>query len=349
MNRIGNRSKTGNRNRRGSKVSRLLFLVLCFGMLLGLAACGTGEKAEQEGQPQENQTELAELPEVHMGVMYSADIIPLAVMKEQKLDEKHGFLLNMEVFSSAKDRDAAFQAGELDGVFTDYVGVCMYQNAGLDVKITGCTDGDYRLVAGAGIDTGAGAGTGAGADTGAEGNTVAISENTLIEYTLDYLMEKQGYREGVLQKEVVPRIPDRVELLAAGQVDMALLPEPFATLAVQDGGMVLESANENGLYPAVSGFLQTAIEDKREALLAYYEAYDEAVDYVNNTAVEELEDIIIKEAGFPESLRGSIELPVYRKNTLPKTQELSHAIAWSAKKGLCEESLTPEDLLGDLH
>lgn len=33
-------------------------------------------------------------------------------------------------------------------MFTDFIGACIYQNAGLDVKITGMTDGDYLLLAG---------------------------------------------------------------------------------------------------------------------------------------------------------------------------------------------------------
>ncbi len=85
---------------------------------------------------------------VHLGVMYSSDIVPLTIITEQGLDKKYGFQLDMQVFSSAKDRDAALQAGKLDGVFTDFIGLCMYQNAGLDVKATGCTDGDYVLLAG---------------------------------------------------------------------------------------------------------------------------------------------------------------------------------------------------------
>ena len=117
-------------------------LVLFLSVLLLLCGCG-GREAEA----------------LRLGVMYSADILPLALMKEQGMDQAHGFTLDMQVFSSAKDRDAALQAGELDGVFTDYIGVCIYQNAGLDVRITGVTDGDYLLLAapGSGIGSLAGA------------------------------------------------------------------------------------------------------------------------------------------------------------------------------------------------
>lgn len=276
---------------------------------------------------------------IHMGVMYSSDIIPLAIMEQEKLDEKYGFDLEMEVFSSAKDRDAALQAGELDGVFTDYIGVCMYRNAGLDVKITGVTDGDYYLVA--------------GKDTGikslkdAAGRTIAISENTLIEYTLDSILAKNGQEESYLEKEVVPRIPDRLEMLRTGKIDLGLLPEPFSTLALAGGAVSLGSANEMGLYPAVSAFTKKALEEKKEALKNFYKAYDEAVDYIEQTPLEEFEDTVVEAAGYPEELKGQIVLPKFRKYMLPDTADLEKAIAWAVKKGLCKDSLTPADMLGD--
>ena len=80
--------------------------------------------------------------------MTSTDVIPFVLIEKNKLDEKYNIDLNIEMFTSAKDRDAAFQAGELDGVLSDLIGVTLYQNANFDVKITGRTDGDFILVAG---------------------------------------------------------------------------------------------------------------------------------------------------------------------------------------------------------
>lgn len=303
----------------------LLILVLIVTAILSLAGCSRKKTADNT---------------IHIGVMYSSDIIPLAVITENGLDKKHGIQLDMQVFSSARDRDAALQAGELDGVFTDYIGMCMYRNAGLDMKITGVTDGDYLLIAGQD--------TGITSIDDAVGSSIAISENTLIEYTLDYLLDSNELDSNYLKKEVVPKIPDRLEMLRTGKIAMGLLPEPFATLAVNSGAVLLGSANQEGLYPAVSAFSQTAIDSKKEAVRSLYAAYDEAVDYINNTPLSEYEATVIKAAGYPEELSGQIELPVFRKNTLPSKEDLADAIQWAAGKGLCSTDLKPEDLLGNL-
>lgn len=306
------------------RINKGLLISLVVVMTISLMGCTTKEKDNT----------------IHIGVMYSSDIIPLAIMTEKKLDEKYGFQLDMQVFQSAKDRDAALQAGELDAVFTDYIGMCMYQNAGLDMKITGVTDGDYVLLAGKD--------TKISSLPDAKGKEIAISENTLIEYSLDYILEQNKLNSDYLTKKVVPRIPDRLEMLRKGAIDLGLLPDPFSTLAEESGAIVLGSANEFGLYPAVCGFNALAIKDKKDLINKMYEAYDEAVDYVNNTDIKEYEELVIKICGYPEELSGKIKLPSYRKHTLPTEEELSHAIKWASNKGLCSSDLKPEQLLGRL-
>lgn len=301
------------------KRTAALFLVLC---AVFLTACG--KKAENA---------------LRIGVMYSADIIPLALAKDRGLDEKHGFTLDMRVFSSARDRDAALQAGELDGVFTDLVGICLYREAGLDLKITGMTDGDYLLLAGkdSGIRT----------LEEAAGASIAISENTLIEYALDAILAANGYDADYLKKETVPRIPDRLELLRTGKIPLCLLPEPFSAIARKDGAVPLGSANGIGLYPAVSAFSGEALA-RSETIAAFYRAYDEAVELLNNSPVSAFEDVVIRDAGFPEELAGKISLPHFRKNALPTIAEVQKAIDWSAAKGLCDPALSPADLLAGI-
>lgn len=316
------------------KKRNLIILVLSMVFVMLTAIGCSSNKDESKDKDKAIET-------LRIGVMQSSDIIPLAIIEENKLDEKYGLDLKIEVFKSSADRDAALQAGELDGVFTDYIGVCIYQNAGLDVKITGVTDGDFVLIA--------------GADSGIKnledmkGKSIAISQNTLIDYALDYILQENGYESDYVVKEIVPKIPDRLEMLRAGNIDLGLLPDPFSTIAKESGGVVLGSANSIGLNPAVSAFTGSALERGKEAIKDYYKAYNEAVKYINETPIEKYEDIVISSAGFPEELKGKIELPVYRTNTLPSEEDIENAIKWASEKGLCDKALTPDKLLFDLN
>lgn len=278
---------------------------------------------------------------IRIGMMSSLDVIPYELIKENGLDKKYGFELDLEMFTAAKDRDAAFTAGELDGVLTDFIGVSMYQNAGFDVRITGITDGDYKLLAGKNTDI---------KDISEmKGRSIAISQNTLIEYTLDTILKSNQMKPEDVVKEAIPRIPDRLEMLRNDKIDLVLLPEPFATLAINDGAVYLGSANSYGLYPAVSAFTKTALDEKEEAIRNLYKAYNEEVDYINKTDVKEYEDAVIKAAGYPEEMKGQIEISQFRTSTLPTKEEVEAAIDWSAEKGLCSKDLSYDQLVFDVY
>jgi len=309
-----------------------------YSMLLVLVLLFTG-CAKEDIKP--NGTNVAEKTSITIGMMSSSDVIPYVLINENGLADKYNFELNLEVFVSAKDRDAAFQAGELDGVLTDYIGVCMYQNSGFDVKITGITDGDYLLLAGKN--------TGITDISQIKGKSIAISENTLIDYTFDDILKNNNIESMDVGREVVPRIPDRLELLRNDKIDLGLMPEPFATLALNDGAILLGSANEFGLYPAVSAFSQTALDEKGEAIKNLYKAYNESVDYMNKTDIRDYEETVIKAVGYPEEMIGKIEIKPFRTSVLPQESEIEEAIIWASNKGLCSNELTYEQMVFDVY
>lgn len=314
------------RDGKNEPLKKALALLLLMLMLIPAAACKAVDS-------------MAET--LTLGALPSIDVLPFVIAEQQGYFKKHGVNVKLELFQSAKDRDAAFQAGALDGFCCDEVAVCIYRNAGTDLKITGMTDGEYVLVAGKA--------PGIASVSGMKGKSVAISENTLIEYVLDKILEKDGLTPADVVKTAVPSVPARLELLNAGKADAALLPEPYAALAVNDGGTALASATGIGLYPSVVAFTRQTIDGRRRDIAAMVAAYDDAVDYLNSTSITDDEDLIIKTVGYPESMKGSIKLPTFTKNRLPPAADLHAAIAWASAKGLCKDSLDPKDMVEDVH
>ncbi len=299
-----------------------LAILLATLLILGMTACGT---AAPSGKT------------LTLGALPSIDVIPFVIAEKQGYFKKYGLSFKLELFSSAKDRDAAFQSGSLDGFCCDEVAVCIYQNGGTDLKITGMTDGEYALVAGK--DSGV-------SDLAAmKGRSVAISEKTLIEFVLDKMLESGGLAPDAVVKTAVPAVPVRLEMLNAAQVDAALLPEPFATFAENGGGKRLSSATQIGLYPSVIAFEKKVIDSRRADIAAMYRAYNDAVDYLNSTPISEYEELIIKTVGYPEEMRGKIVLPKFTKDMMPGESDLAAVVAWASSKGLCASTLAPKDLV----
>jgi NitT/TauT family transport system substrate-binding protein len=277
---------------------------------------------------------------LNIGAVASVDVVPIVLANEKGLFKKEGIDVKFETFKSSKDRDAAFQAGSLDGIICDEVAICLYQNADFDVKITGVTDGDFMLIANSK--------SGIKSVKDIKGKNVAISEKTAIEYTLDSILEKNSIDPKDVKKAVVPAIPTRLEMLRNNNVDAALLPEPFSTLALQDGGILLGSASNLATYPSVTAFTQKAIDAKSTEIKAFYKAYNQAVEYINSTPITEYEATVIKTVGYPEDMKGKITLPKFRKNVLPSDAEVKSAIAWTTKNGLIKKTLNSKDLVNSI-
>lgn len=322
------------------KKLRILSIFLIMAILF--TACSSKkESADVEKTASIEETASSTKSVLRIGMMSSSDVIPFVLINENGLADKYNIQLDLQLFTSAQERDAAFQTGELDGVLTDYIGICMYQNAGFDVRITGITDGDFILMAGKN--------TGINNINEIKGKSIAISQNTLIDYTLDNILVNNNMSGDDIVKELVPRIPDRLELLRNDKIDLGLMPEPFATLALNDGAINLGSANEFGLYPAVSAFSKAALDEKEEAIHNLYIAYNEAVDYMNNTAIKEYEETVIKAVGYPEEMIEKIEVKAFRTSKLPSVEEVEDAIKWASDKGLCSDSLTYDQLTYDVY
>ncbi len=315
------------------KFNKIIAICLAVMLLVSLTACTSpNQKAETDvKKPAQTLT---------FGAMASVEMIPIIMAEQNGYFEKQGVKVNLQYFKNAKDRDAALQSGKLDGIISDEVAVALYQNAGLDVKITGLTDGNFVLVAGPD--------SGIKGISDIKGRTVAISEKTVIEYTFDKVMEKNGLDPKEVQKSIIPAMPTRLEMLRTGKVDTALLPEPFATLAVKAGGVVLGSANEADMYTSITAFTQASIDNKSNEIKAFFKAYNEAVDYVNNTPIAEYEDLIIKTVGYPQDMKGQIVLPEFRKNVLPSEDDIQSVIEWTKKNNLFNKELSPKDLVSNI-
>lgn len=312
-----------------TKFKKIIAIFITTFLALSLSACSVAKNTATT-------TKLT----LNVGAIGSIDVIPIVIANEKGFFKKEGIDVNFQTFKSSKDRDAAFQSKTLDGIICDEIAICLYQNADFDVKITGATDGDFMLIANSK--------SGIKSLDDIKGKSVAISENTSIEYTLDKILEKNSIEPKAVRKSIVPAIPTRLEMLRNNKVDTALLPEPFSTLALRNGGILLGSAMKLNTYPSVTAFTQKSIDTKKIEIKSFYRAYNEAVDYINSTPISEYEATIIKTVGYPQDMKGEINLPKFRKNVLPAEAEVQSAINWTTKKGLVKKVLTAKDLMNDI-
>lgn len=310
------------------KFKKLLTTFMALAMVGTMAGC---TKTQTE--------EVKETKKLRFGAMSSIDIVPIVIAKEKGYFEEEGLELDFQLFTAAKDRDAALQAGELDGVIADEIAISIYQNSGIDMKITGATNGAWTLVVGkdSGIEN----------LEGLKGKKMAISKNTMIDYLSDYIAEENGVNSSEIEKIAIPAMPARLEALRNKQVDAAILPAPFNDTAVADGGKGLDTIDNANIMISAIGFLQDQIDNNEEAIKAFFTGYNKAVEYMKNTDIKEYEDIVIKTVGYSEDTKGNIILPELNTNYLPDVDKVQAVFDWSKDNGIIEKDLKAEDVITD--
>lgn len=310
-------------------------LVTIMAVTIGLVGCAPEEK--QESTKKESGTEETIL---RLGVMPSTDNIPFIIAEKEGYAKERGIKLELEVFKSANDRDAAFQAGKLDGVITDLVAVAIYRQADFDVKIVAAPYDQFDLVSGdEAVKTVA----------DLKGKDVVFSTRTGTAYAVDMMLEKAGLAMTDINVNEVPQVPARLELLTNKKAAGAILPEPFVTMAKASQMHVVQSTQDIGINPFAIAFTTECIDKQGEAIRGMFDAYNQAADYIKNTDKAKYIDLFIEDVGFPETLKDQIEVPDYGKLEQVKVSDVESAFAWATKEGLLKQEIKAEEVISDVY
>lgn len=274
--------------------------------------------------------------ELKVGVFLDSDSLPLLVADAQGLFAKEGVRVKLIPFQNPVERDAALQAGAVDGVVSDLLAAALAQQAGFELRVTSLTDGRYGIVSAPG--------SGISSLKALKGIPVAISMNSIINYATEVMLGAAGLAPADIQEVAVAKMPVRLEMLLAGQVKAACLPEPLLSAAVARGATLLGASDDSGLGAGVLLFTKKALDESLPEIKAFYRAYSAASVAVNadNNAYR---PFLAQRMSFPAELTGSYRFVKYQKPRLPGPADLSKALDWLSSKGLLKTPLVGQALL----
>jgi len=275
---------------------------------------------------------------LRLGIMPDADSLPFIVAEAEGLFEKRGVEVELVSFANAQERDATIQAGRLDGAVSDVLAAAFLAAGGFDTRITSATDGRY------GIAAAPGSGLGSAAELA--GKRVGLSTNTIIQYSVDAIVGASGLAPDAYTAVAIPKMPVRMEMLLAGQVDAAGLPEPFLTTAVERGATLVGTTEQFHIDAAVVVFSEAVLNARLKDVLRLYEAYADASGRVN-AAPESYRAFLVEKARFPEDAAGAYRFVTYRKPTMPPLGQVEAAVSWLRERNLLSKPVDPSALLDD--
>ncbi len=275
---------------------------------------------------------------LRLGIMPDADSLPFLVAETEGLFGKRGVEVELVSFANAQERDAAVQAGRLDGAVSDVLAAAFLAAGGFDTRITSATDGRYGIAAAPG--------SGIASAAGLAGRRVGLSTNTIIQYSVDAVVGAAGLAPDAYTAVAIPKMPVRMEMLLAGQVDAAGLPEPFLTTAVERGAALVGTTEQFHIDAAVVVFSEAVLNARLKDVRRLYEAYADAAARIN-AAPESYRAFLVEKARFPEDAARAYRFVTYRKPTLPPLGQVEAAVSWLAERGLLSKPVDPSGLLDD--
>lgn len=299
---------------------RVVAAVALIALMGLLSSCGGGKTSGEA------------IPPLRLGAMSSMDYLPYVVAQKTGIYDSLGLELEIVKFFSANDRDAAFRAGQVDGTVIDFTGAAIQQAAGMPLALIVRHDGYFKLMADPTLTT----------MEDLLGKRLAVSRNTVIDYATDLMLRAAGIEADEVEKPEVQKIPLRMEMMLAGEVDASVFPDPFHTIATSRGFVALSSTRDLDISVVGTMMRRETLDEKTEAVKLLLQGYNLGVDYLLSHPLDDIRSILVEDAGVPEELVEQVVLPKYRHAILPQPRDLDETIRW-----LHEHDLIPEDYTGE--
>jgi len=268
------------------------------------------KNSEKESTSTQVPGENVKSMKLKIGLMPAVDSAPIFLAEKKGYFKALGLEMDIQVYNNAAERQSALQSGELDGAMTDLIAYVNNVQNGLDIKITTSTDGSFPFLVKKDF-------------VEKEKIKVGMMEVSVSNFLTDQYL-KNDYE---LEKVFINEIPARLEMVKAGQLDMANLPEPIASMGELSGLEKRVFNNFDNFMPEAMVFTGKALKEKEKELLLFHIAYNMAVTDINKNDSEARKVLIEKLALKPE-IEDMMSLPVYHNTRIPDEEYMNKVIAW---------------------
>jgi NitT/TauT family transport system substrate-binding protein len=181
-----------------------------------------------------------------IAVLPIIDTLPMYVAQQEGLFTKHGVSVELIPVASAPERDQLLAAGGADGTINETLAVMLFNREKVQMQVVRYA---LRPTEGSGhFFILASAQSGISSVDGLKGVEIGVSQGTVIEYVTERLLQAEGFSSDEIKTIAVPKIPDRMALLASGKLKAGVMPDPLAALVVSQGGVIVADDSKHPEY-----------------------------------------------------------------------------------------------------
>ncbi|MDR9757629.1 MAG: MetQ/NlpA family ABC transporter substrate-binding protein [Thermoanaerobacterales bacterium] len=313
---------------------RLLYIVFIISILAVFLLSGCSQEVTSENEDM-----------LKIGILPNEEVLPLYVAQEEGFFKKYDIDVEIVNFQSAAERDAAIQAGAVDGVEGDLLAVALIRQGGTPVKAVSLAmgaspeEGRFAMLAAPNTIENI---------NDLKGKKLAISKNTIIEYVADQMLLANGIKPQEVQKVNIAKMPLRAEMLLQGEVTAAVLADPLAVHAELKGAKVLvdDTKMSENISQSVYFFRDDVIKNKKSAIRKFLQAFGEGAEAVAKNP-EKYRDLFIEKVNIPVELQSSYPVPTFSPLELPTEKDSQRVIDWLRANKLLTEDYTYMDIVTD--
>jgi NitT/TauT family transport system substrate-binding protein len=254
------------------------------------------------------------------------------VAEAKGLFAKHNVEVEFVPAGSAPKRDELINSGQVDGMINEVVSTVFYNRENTRVQIVRYAriatpdSAIFRILS---------SGQSGISDVSAlKGVAIGVSKGTVIEYLTDRLLQAEGFSPDEIQVIAVPDIGQRMALIGSNELDAAMLPDPLASLVMQQGAtLVLEDSLHPEYSHSVYTFRKEFIDQNPAAIRGFLAAIEEAVQSINADPGQ-FSDLLVDRELVPAPLVGKFSVPIFVTAGVPSREQWDDVVSWIIEKGL---------------
>ena len=324
-------------------MNRIIVITLLITMIL-ISACQAQvpiDVGQQITPVLSEENSLTDSITIRIVVLPIIDTLPMYVAEQEGLYTKLGINVEFIPVASAPERDQILQAGQADATVNEILSDMFFNKNGIRMQVV-----RYALLASQKaphffILTSADSGIRSIEDL--KNVEIGISDGTIIEYVTDRLLEAQGFTSDEIKTISVPKMPDRMALLASGELKAGVLPDPLAALSVQQGANIILDDTQFPAYGAsVISFRKEFIDQNPKAVNAFLAAIEEATIMLNSNPGNYV-NLLSEKQLVPSPLLSTYNVPEFPLEGITSEKEWNDALSWATEKGLISVNIPYRD------
>lgn len=278
---------------------------------------------------------------LRIAVLPIIDTLPLFVAQQEGLFAKQGINVEFIPVASASERDQLLAAGQADGTINETLAVMLFNKESIQMQAVRYAlrptqgHGHFFIIASGQ--------SGITSVDGLKGVEIGISQGTVIEYVTERLLQAEGFTPDEIKTIAVPKIPDRMSLLASGELKAGVLPDPLASLVVGQGGVIVADDSNHPEYGfSIISFRKDVIEANPEAVKGFLAALEDAIALLNVDPTK-YKNVLSEQKLVPPPLLGSYQPPLFPSAGVPTEEEWNDVLNWAKNKGMLTTDVSYAD------